>query len=86
MSQDDLYREALKNHPDKYFVEEIRGHTGDFKKKSTVKFTVKWKGYEQTTSEPWSTMRNNLFVHQYLRKIGKEKEIPKCILPDNQEH
>jgi hypothetical protein len=56
--------------PDKqlFAVEKIINHFGDITKKSSLFFQVKWDGYEGTTREPWSHLRHNVKLHQYLAK------------------
>jgi len=38
-------------------------------KRSRLQFLIKWEGYphEQNTWEPWSNLRRNVHVHEYMR-------------------
>ena len=42
-------------------------------------FLVRWLGYDETEDLwlPWSALRNNTVLHQYLRDNNMEKLIPK---------
>jgi hypothetical protein len=44
-----------------FFVEKIIQHTGDPKKLHTLKFQVKWPGYDtgENTWKPWKHLHNN---------------------------
>ena len=45
-------------------------------------FKVKWQGYEGHPDEfedlPWSELRNNSVLHDYLRQNGMSTLIPKA--------
>ena len=60
-------------------VEAIRSHEGDIKRKSTLDFLVKWKDVEDSGNLwlPWSELRNNPVLHQYLADHHLAKLIPK---------
>ncbi len=56
-----------------FLVEAIRSHSGDFTRKQTLKFLVKWEGYpeSQNTFLPWASLRDNEVLHEYLRRDPK---------------
>ena len=51
-----------------FFVEEILGHRGDFRRKSSLEFHIKWLGYDHTrnTWEPFTNLRDVKQLHEYL--------------------
>jgi hypothetical protein len=53
--------------------------TGDPKKVTTLRFLIKWLGYDDThkTWEPWEELRNVKILHTYLRANNLTKIIPK---------
>ena len=57
----------------------IRHHTGNPKRKTSMDFLVRWKGYDESEDLwlPWSELRTNNALHTYLRQNGMEKLIPK---------
>jgi hypothetical protein len=63
---------------DEFLVEEIVSHEGDIRRKTSLEFVVKWAGYgsEHNTKEPWSNLRNNSALHDYLRKNGLGRLVP----------
>ena len=76
---DPLHVAAKDNEEDE--VDAILAHIRDPKRKSTMDFVVCWTGY--TDSEnlwlPWTELRLNPKLHQYLRDNGMERLIPKGI-------
>lgn len=77
---------ALRDVPDMYFVEEVLAHKGNFKRKGTVQFKIRWLGYDasESTWEPWANVRLNEQVHQYMKEHGLERWIPSIISPENE--
>ena len=69
---------ALKDRGE-FHVEAIRQHTGNVARKSSLDFLVKWTGYAESENEwvPWSQLRNNPILHEYLRANGMAKLVPK---------
>jgi hypothetical protein len=69
---------ALKDKGE-FIVESIVAHTGDEKRKSLLDFKVRWLGYTADDDEwlPWSSLRNNPKLHDYLRENRLAKLIPK---------
>ena len=65
-----------KDTTDEYIVESITGHSGSMKRKPSLKFNVKWIGYEEETLEPWANLRNNSILHEYLRAQNLHQHIP----------
>ena len=63
-----------------YDIESILKHKGKPTKRSSLQFLVKWVGYDNShnTWEPWSNVRDNIILHQYLRD---NKQL-KSLVPD----
>lgn len=72
----------LKDTDDMYIVESVISHRGSFNYKNTCRFTVKWEGYEELTEVPWCDIRDNVQLHEYLKRTGNAKHIPKKILQE----
>jgi transposase InsO family protein len=49
-----------------FYVKAIHGVQGNPKRRSTLKFLVEWEGYDDHTWEPWSHLRHNTVLKQYL--------------------
>jgi hypothetical protein len=62
-----------------YELEKVLDHRGQFNKKDTLFFKVKWLGYndEDNTWEPWKNLRNNIELHKYLKDKKLQAHIPK---------
>ena len=62
-----------------FFVEKILGMTGDAKRVNTLKFEIKWLGYDDSYNswEPWKNIRDVVVVHDYLRTNDLQRLIPK---------
>ena len=62
-----------------FLVEEVLAHKGSTKRKNSLLFKVKWIGYpvEEATWEPWTSLRDNLVLHRYLRDKELSHLIPK---------
>jgi hypothetical protein len=62
-----------------FFVEKVLDMTGDPKKVKTLKFLIKWLGYDDThnTWEPYAGIRDVEILHTYLRTNNLSKLIPK---------
>jgi transposase InsO family protein len=59
---------SLKDDGTMYQVEQISKHKGNLKKgKSNLRFLVHWVGQDDKTWEPWSHVRRNVKLHEYLR-------------------
>jgi hypothetical protein len=63
---------------EEFLVEEILAHRGNDKRKTSLEFLVKWQGYsdENNSWEPWNNLKDNSFLHDYLRKHGLSRLIP----------
>lgn len=72
--------EVARSDKQLFIVDAIISHTGKPKLKSHMTFKVKWQGYEGHTDEyqdlPWSELRNNSVLHDYLRTHGMATLIP----------
>ena len=62
-----------------FLVDHIVAHRGNFNRKQSLSFRVRWSGYDQDddTWEPWKGLRLNEKLHDYLRANNLEKYIPK---------
>jgi hypothetical protein len=61
-------------------IERVLAHNGQFNKKDTLFFKVKWMGYDDekdNTWEPWKNLRANIRLHEYLRNNKLTTHIPK---------
>ena len=69
---------------EEYTVEKILNHEGKPELKSSMKFLVKWKGYDDkhNTWEPWKSVRLVDKLHEYLIENGMRKIIPKECLEE----
>jgi hypothetical protein len=76
-SPDDYINLARSDH-DEYVVESILAHQGDPKKKKSLLFKIKWKGYDtsECTWEPWSHVRNLAALDVYLN-LHPELRLPR---------
>jgi hypothetical protein len=62
-----------------FFVEKVLYHTGQAKHLSTLRFKIKWLGYDEThnTFEPWANLRDMEVLHRYLIENNLRHIIPK---------
>jgi hypothetical protein len=58
-----------------FIVEKILTHFGDIKHKSALTFLVKWEGSDETTREPWSHLKSNVKLHEYLASKPKLRSL-----------
>ena len=59
-----------------YDVERIISHKGTWTHKKTLKFEVKWVGYDETTLEPWKNLLHNARLHDYVKSHKKTSMLP----------
>ena len=84
-SKYDLTRVALRDSGDIFYVERVSEMDGDPKgRKSQLFFKVHWVGIEETTWEPWKSLRLNIFLHEFLRNHS-DKAVQKLV-PKDLEH
>jgi hypothetical protein len=71
--------EVARHDTREFLVEKILAHRGSFDAKRKLMFQVRWQGYgpEHDTWEPWSELRNNVALHEYLREKNLARYIPK---------
>ena len=69
----------MANHDNESFdVERIVSHKGSARNKNKLTFRVAWKNYPgEDTQTPYSNLRNNIKLHEYLRTKGMQNLIPK---------
>ena len=62
-----------------FFIESIVRHKGNSRRKSDMKFLVKWLNYNEShdTWEPWESLRLADALHDYLRNHNMNKLIPR---------
>ena len=62
-----------------YVVEAVLDHKGDFSKKKTLEFLVKWEGYDEDDNSwlTWRNLINNACLHAYMKANNLQKHIPK---------
>ena len=62
-----------------FFIESIIRHKGNSRRKSEMKFFIKWLNYDDTHNswEPWESRRLTDALHDYLRLHNLKKLIPK---------
>ena len=62
-----------------FFIESIIQLEGSFDKLATLRFKIKWLGYDEThnTWEPWKNLRKTTALHQFLIAKQLRHRIPK---------
>ena len=73
-------RDAALRDENEFEVEAILNHSGTPKKRVDMKFLVKWKGYDEPSSntwEPWANVRLVGELHKYLRNNNMKSLVPK---------
>jgi len=77
IDEDEDPQQVANQATQRFDVERIISHTGNPNFRKKMRFIVKWVGYEETTSEPWSKEIWNLQVmHEYLRANKLKQMIP----------
>ena len=51
-----------------FLVEDILEARGNPHRRTSLKFLVRWRGYEETSWEPWKNLRHNIVLKEYLEK------------------
>ena len=71
---------ADQNH---FMVERIVQHRGHIRRKKTLFFETKWQGFpdSENTWLPYSELRDNIYLHDYLHANNLRHLIPKQHLP-----
>jgi hypothetical protein len=68
---------ALKDHVGEYEVESIISHTGKWTNKSSLRFVVKWVGYDEPEDDQrWGDLKHVEQLHDYMRRQGQGHHIP----------
>ena len=62
-----------------FYVEKVLSLQGDIKKVTSLTFLVKWLGYDNAdnTYEPWSGMKDNVKLHEFLIRENLKNLIPR---------
>ena len=62
-----------------FLVEKVISHTGNINKVSSLKFLVKWHGFDESENsyQDWKDFRTNRFLHEYLISKNLGYLIPK---------
>ena len=65
-----------------YFIERILAFEGDIKRVSTLRFHVKWLGYDDSHNswERWKNLMNTEHLHTYLISVNLRHLIPRKFL------
>jgi hypothetical protein len=65
-----------------YFIEKILEFEGDIKRVSTLRFHVKWLGYDESHNswERWKNLMNTEQLHTYLISVNLRHLIPRKFL------
>ena len=70
-------REVANRDKEIFDVERIVSHNGTIKNKKEITFRVAWRGYPgEDTDEPYSNLRTNTKLHEYLRAKKMTSLIP----------
>jgi transposase InsO family protein len=67
---------ALKDKAQIFNAEKILNHLGTWSRKTSMKFTVKWEGYTETTIEPWKNVSNSRAMQSYLEELNLQHLVP----------
>jgi len=73
----DPVKVRLKDMSNMYIVEKVIRHVGNWKNKKNMKVIVKWDGYDGEYEEDFTNLQNNVLMHEYLRRQGLQKYIPR---------
>ena len=62
-----------------FYVEKVLSYQGDIRKVTSLTFLVKWLGYDNAdnTYEPWSGMKDNVKLHEFLIRENLKNLIPR---------
>jgi hypothetical protein len=71
-------RDVASRDRKEFVIDRVVSHTGDFKRKKSLQFLVKWLGYDESenTYESFRELRTTEQLHAYLIRCGLQKEIP----------
>ena len=78
---------AMRDIPDVFLIEDILSHKGNWKRKQSLEFKVRWAGYgpKEDTWESYSTLRDSEVLHKYLRINQKIELIPTKIVSEEKD-
>ena len=83
-SKYDTTKVALRDSGDIFYVERVSEMSGDPRgSKTQLLFKVHWVGQEQTTWEPWKSLRLNEFLHKFLK--SHTDKVVQRLIPKNLE-
>lgn len=72
-------KEVAMHDDQETIVARVLWHEGDITRKREVMFKVEWRGIPIADNDlliPWSELRNNPALHQYLREQNMQQHIP----------
>ena len=72
-------QDVAQQNEQEFVVEEILAHRGNHQRRSTMKFLVRWTGYDKTSNswEPYKTLMHVDRLHEYLREQRMRSLIPR---------
>ena len=71
---------AMQDKQDVFLVEEITDHVGNFSRRKTLQFKVKWLGYKEITWEPWTNIKDTSALIEYLNLKGLQRYAPRKLV------
>ena len=76
---EDVPRQTANRDTQQWDVDSIIDHAGNLNRRKELKFRVRWLGYDETfdTWEPYSHLRHNAKLHDYLRTNKLKRLIPR---------
>ena len=60
-----------------FVIDEVIRHQGQWNKLKSMKFIVKWAGYEDEYEDSWANLKGNIVLHEYMRNRNLQQYIPK---------
>lgn len=67
-NEQDLFSIALRDHQDRFVIEQILDHEGNLSRKRDLRFKVRWQGYaaDEDSWVEYSELRDSGALHEYL--------------------
>ena len=72
-------QDIAQQNEQEFVVAEILAHRGNYQRRSTMEFLVRWAGYDETSNswEPYKALMHVDRLHEYLREHRMRSLIPK---------